>query len=106
VKALQQIIRRGRRKLRPCRELATLELGRVETIRWQNEGMQQDGVLIYPSGYDASKKYPLMLYIHGGPRAATTSGFAALPQELAANDGDGRSVSRLQQTALTGQVVR
>src|SRR5260370_33825525 len=48
--------------------------------------MQQDGVLIYPPGYDASKKYPLVLYIHGGPRAATTMGFSPLPQELAAND--------------------
>jgi dipeptidyl aminopeptidase/acylaminoacyl peptidase len=68
------------------RELAVLELGRVETIRWQNEGMQQDGVLIYPPGYDASKKYPLVLYIHGGPRASSTTGFALIPQEFAAND--------------------
>ena len=68
------------------RELAALELGRVETIRWQSEGFPEDGVLVYPPGYDASKKYPLVLYIHGGPRAATTEGFAILPQEFAAND--------------------
>jgi dipeptidyl aminopeptidase/acylaminoacyl peptidase len=68
------------------RELASLELGRVETIRWQNEGFQEDGVLVYPPGFDATKKYPLVLYIHGGPRAATTTGFAWLPQELAAHD--------------------
>jgi len=67
-------------------ELASLDLGRVETIRWQNEGFQQDGVLVYPPGFDASKKYPLVLYIHGGPRAASTIGFAFLPQELAARD--------------------
>jgi dipeptidyl aminopeptidase/acylaminoacyl peptidase len=68
------------------REVAALELGRVETIRWQNEGFQQDGVLIYPPGFDTAKKYPLVLYIHGGPRASSTIGFSALPQELAAND--------------------
>ncbi len=68
------------------RELAALELGRVETVHWQNEGFQEDGVVVYPPGFDASKKYPLVLYIHGGPRAATTTAFAVLPQELAAND--------------------
>jgi dipeptidyl aminopeptidase/acylaminoacyl peptidase len=68
------------------REIANLELGRVETIRWQNEGYQEDGVIVYPPGYDAAKKYPLVVYIHGGPRAATTVGFAAYPQEFAAND--------------------
>lgn len=68
------------------REIASLDLGRVETIRWQNEGFQEDGVLVYPPGFDSTRKYPLVLYIHGGPRAATTTGFAMLPQVLAAND--------------------
>ena len=68
------------------REVAALELGRVETVRWQNEGLQEDGVLVYPPSFDASKKYPLVLYVHGGPRAASTTGFAILPQILAAND--------------------
>ena len=48
--------------------------------------MDEDGVVITPPGYDASKKYPLVLYIHGGPRSASTTGFASLPQSLAAND--------------------
>ena len=68
------------------RQLASLDFGRVETVRWENEGFQEDGVVVYPPGFDASKKYPLVLYIHGGPRAATTTGFAWLPQELAAHD--------------------
>jgi dipeptidyl aminopeptidase/acylaminoacyl peptidase len=64
--------------------LAALDLGRVETIRWQNEGFAEDGILIYPPGFDASKKVPLVVYIHGGPRSTSTSGFAFLPQVLAA----------------------
>ena len=68
------------------REIASLELGRVEEMRWQNEGFDEDGVLVYPPGFDSSRKYPLVLYIHGGPRAATTTGFAFLPQTLAAHD--------------------
>ena len=83
---LDSINSKPRRLTEFNRELASLELGRVETIRWQNEGFDEDGVLVYPPGFDSSKKYPLVLYIHGGPRSATTTGFAILPQELAAND--------------------
>jgi len=68
------------------REIAALDLGRVETITWKNEGFDEDGVLVYPPGFQASKKYPLVVYIHGGPRAATTTGFAFLPQVCAAHD--------------------
>lgn len=66
------------------RELASLQLGKVESITWKNEGYDQDGVLVYPPDFDASKKYPLVLIIHGGPRATSTTGFAMLPQVLAA----------------------
>ena len=68
------------------REIAALELGKVESIEWKNEGYDEDGVLVFPPNFDPTKKYPLVVYIHGGPRAATTTGFASLPQELAAHD--------------------
>ncbi|HJT17669.1 MAG TPA: S9 family peptidase, partial [Thermoanaerobaculia bacterium] len=67
-------------------EIASLELGRSETINWTNEGFNEDGVLVYPPDFDPSKKYPLVVYIHGGPRAATTMSFAMLPQVFAAHD--------------------
>ena len=66
--------------------IASLELGRVEEIRWSFEGFNEDGVLVYPPGFDASTKYPLVLYIHGGPRASSTLGYSALPQVFAANN--------------------
>jgi dipeptidyl aminopeptidase/acylaminoacyl peptidase len=65
-------------------KVAALSLGRVESIGWKFEGMDQDGVVVYPPDFEASKKYPLVVYIHGGPRAASTKGFAPLPQVLAA----------------------
>ena len=40
-------------------------------------------MLTYPPGYVAGKKYPVVLYIHGGPTAASTASFAAAPQVLA-----------------------
>ena len=64
--------------------IASRELGRVEAVTWTNEGFNEDGVVFYPPGFDALKKYPLVLYIHGGPRAASTRSFAFLPQLMAA----------------------
>jgi dipeptidyl aminopeptidase/acylaminoacyl peptidase len=61
-----------------------IELGKVERVTWKNEGFDEDGVLIYPPGFDAAKTYPLVVYIHGGPRASSTTGFAYLPQLFAA----------------------
>ncbi|HTM49027.1 MAG TPA: S9 family peptidase [Bryobacteraceae bacterium] len=64
--------------------IAALELGRSETVRWKNEGFDLDGVATYPPGFSASKKYPLVLYIHGGPRSASKAGFSSRAQLLAA----------------------
>jgi dipeptidyl aminopeptidase/acylaminoacyl peptidase len=53
-------------------EFETLELGKPETVSWMGaDGLAQDGVVTYPPGFDASRKYPLVLYIHGGPRSAS-----------------------------------
>ncbi len=48
--------------------LAEVSLGQTETIRWKApDGLDIEGVLIYPSGYEAGKRYPLVVDIHGGP---------------------------------------
>lgn len=62
------------------------QLGNVETVTWKNDGFDEDGVVITPPDFDRTKKYPLVVYIHGGPRAATTTGFAWLPQLFAAQN--------------------
>jgi dipeptidyl aminopeptidase/acylaminoacyl peptidase len=68
------------------REVAGFELGNVETITWQGpDGFKEDGILVYPPGFSAGKKYPLVLLIHGGPRAASTEAFSALPQIFASH---------------------
>lgn len=65
--------------------MSELALGRVESFDWQgSSGFHEDGVVTYPAGYDASKKYPLVLEIHGGPRSASTVSFSAFTQYLAA----------------------
>lgn len=39
------------------------------------DGMDIEGVLMYPLDHDPRKKYPLIVYIHGGPEAAVKNGW-------------------------------
>ena len=60
-----------------------LTLGKSETVSWKNDKFEEEGVLTYPPSYTADKKYPLVLYIHGGPTAASLDSFSPSPQILA-----------------------
>jgi dipeptidyl aminopeptidase/acylaminoacyl peptidase len=43
-------------------------LGRTELIRWNApDGLEIEGQVIYPVGYEEGKVYPTILHIHGGP---------------------------------------
>jgi dipeptidyl aminopeptidase/acylaminoacyl peptidase len=64
--------------------IAALDLGAVHAIQWTNEGYSEDGVVTLPPGYDSSKKFPLVLVIHGGPNSASITNFSALNQLIAA----------------------
>ena len=62
-----------------------LDLGRTESIEWSGpDGFREDGVLVYPVGYEQGRKYPLVLVIHGGPMISSNMGFQRLAQLLAA----------------------
>jgi dipeptidyl aminopeptidase/acylaminoacyl peptidase len=41
--------------------------GKSESIHWQNDGMEIQGWLLYPENYDSSKRYPMVVFVHGGP---------------------------------------
>ncbi|MEW6131337.1 MAG: prolyl oligopeptidase family serine peptidase [Acidobacteriota bacterium] len=46
-------------------------ISKSEVIRWRGALDEEvEGILYYPHGYDATKKYPLVLMIHGGPAGA------------------------------------
>jgi dipeptidyl aminopeptidase/acylaminoacyl peptidase len=58
--------------------------GKAEPVSWTNEGFHIDGWLLYPANYDPAKKYPLIVYVHGGPAYANLArwpgaGFGAAP---------------------------
>src|SRR6185503_8159883 len=59
-------------------------LGRTDVLTWKSDELEMNGIVTWPPDFDASKKYPLVLYIHGGPRASSTTAFASTPQSLAA----------------------
>jgi len=59
--------------------------GKREGFTWNStSGFEADGVLTYPPDFDETKKYPLVLLIHGGPTAASTLAFNMTAQMMAA----------------------
>ena len=66
--------------------LAGVTLGEVEEIRYASvDGFQIQGWILKPPDFDPSKKYPMMLSIHGGPHGMYSVGFNFGWQEHAAN---------------------
>ncbi len=63
------------------------KLGQVEEIWYTSvDNFRVQGWIVKPPDFDASKKYPLMLSIHGGPHSMYNVGFNFGWQEHAAND--------------------
>ncbi|HXP68855.1 MAG TPA: S9 family peptidase [Candidatus Dormibacteraeota bacterium] len=53
--------------------LAQLDLSPMETFWFAGAGKTQvEGLMVKPPNFDASKKYPMLLLIHGGPQQAWT----------------------------------
>lgn len=44
--------------------------GEMRNFHWMNGAMRLQGWLMLPTNYDAKKKYPLVINVHGGPSAA------------------------------------
>ncbi len=47
--------------------------GEAKSISWKNDGYDIQGWLLYPRDFDPSKKYPMIVVVHGGPGAAVQS---------------------------------
>ncbi len=57
--------------------LAQLTFGEVSEMAWTGgENAVVQGWLIKPPGFDASKKYPAIVLIHGGPQGAWSNGWS------------------------------
>lgn len=66
--------------------LAGVKLGEAEELWYKSaDGWDIQGWLIKPAEFDPAKKYPLLLWIHGGPWAMYTVGFNWEWQNFAAS---------------------
>jgi dipeptidyl aminopeptidase/acylaminoacyl peptidase len=55
-----------------------LALGKSEVIKWESkDGLEIEGLLLYPANYEAGKRYPLLAWIHGGPSGVWNQSFKA-----------------------------
>jgi dipeptidyl aminopeptidase/acylaminoacyl peptidase len=75
------------RKLTSHNDALTAEwqLGAVENISFKSkDGTEIHGLIVKPPAYDASKKYPLILWIHGGPNGQDDHGltFSTYPLQM------------------------
>jgi dipeptidyl aminopeptidase/acylaminoacyl peptidase len=49
-------------------QLASVTMGKGEVMRWKSkDGMEIEGIVVYPVGYEPGKRYPTVAIIHGGP---------------------------------------
>ena len=74
-------------------DLRTRTLGETRLIRWKNpkDGLEIEGLLTLPVGYEPGQRVPLITFVHGGPASHFDQGFIGYlgsiygPQVLAAN---------------------
>jgi len=71
--------------------LDDIKLARQEKISYfARDSLDIEGVLVYPLNYKEGQKYPLIVYIHGGPEAAVQNGWTTFYSrwgQIAATDG-------------------
>jgi dipeptidyl aminopeptidase/acylaminoacyl peptidase len=49
-------------------QLRDISLGEMEQISWNSgDGLRIEGILLKPAGYREGCRYPMLIYVHGGP---------------------------------------
>lgn len=71
--------------------LNDIELGRQEVVTYTTkDGMELEGILIYPVGYKEGTRYPMITVVHGGPEAHFDNGWLTAysqPGQVGAAEG-------------------
>src|SRR5262245_30837092 len=66
--------------------LEGVKLAESEELQWtSSDGLKVQGWLMKPANYEAGKKYPMVLWIHGGPWSMYNVGWSWSFQNFAAN---------------------
>jgi dipeptidyl aminopeptidase/acylaminoacyl peptidase len=57
-------------------QLAEVAQGETEVMTWKSsDGVEVEGVLLKPVGFETGKRYPTLVVAHGGPAGAYVNGF-------------------------------
>ncbi|MBV2129590.1 alpha/beta hydrolase family protein [Arsukibacterium indicum] len=71
--------------------LAEIDMPKQQTLRYQAaDGLDLEGILVYPLNYQEGQQYPLVMVVHGGPEAHISNGWLdryASPVKLMAAEG-------------------
>ena len=71
--------------------LAEKSFARQTAIKWKGrDGLELEGVLIYPLNYVEGRRYPTIMYVHGGPESHESNGWLtsySRPGQVAAARG-------------------
>jgi dipeptidyl aminopeptidase/acylaminoacyl peptidase len=52
--------------------------GKSQSLIWQSEGHRAQGWLLYPENFDAAKRYPMVVSIHGGPSSERSASWPSV----------------------------
>lgn len=100
--------------------LEEIRLARQEVVTFKaRDGLEIEGILIHPLDEEAGRRYPLVLYVHGGPEAhhrngwltgysspgqmAAARGMAVFHTNYRGSTGRGLAFSKLSQADPTGR---
>jgi dipeptidyl aminopeptidase/acylaminoacyl peptidase len=81
----------------------TREWGDAKSIQWKSGGHEVQGWLVYPKDFDAAKKYPLVVSVHGGPSWTAFSQWPSPHDYASALAGAGYFVLRPNPRGSFGQ---
>ncbi len=80
-------------------------IGRSEVVTWKStDGTPVEGILTYPVGYQAGRRVPLLLVVHGGPTGVFVNSFVGTASQypVAAFAADGYAVLRVNPRGSSG----
>ena len=71
--------------------LGEMRFAKQEVVRWKaRDGLELEGVLVYPLNYEPGHRYPLIMAVHGGPESHVPNGWVtaySLPGQVGAARG-------------------
>jgi dipeptidyl aminopeptidase/acylaminoacyl peptidase len=70
-------------------DAAKPEWGEAKKIHWVSEGASVNGWLLYPKDFDAGKRYPMVVSVHGGPASQRAPSWPTPGFDLSLLAGEG-----------------